>query len=471
MARRKKLERFHVRVVKGKNGKRLYRVEGYKLSGDRIRKSFKVNADAINYRAELEAEIEELENVPTLQRTRLSPEQISDAETAVKAAGETSLATTVTHYKKLEEVLHETHGISLDRAVAFTLSHYKHEIEELSIMVARERFLASRRNIADKTEAHYKNTTRLLILGSPNKLTHHFTVSDIEQILSAYDNPNSYKTYRRGINTFFNWAKRFHHCMENPCDRLDQAPSDTTSIAILSLEETKRLLKAATLLHDAVCAASVAILLFAGLRPSELKDLKPEDIKDAHIRVTGGKLRRKLKRSVPIPPILKQWLKVYPFKGIPPAWTYKRRILRTSTNATRWVSDIIRHTSISYQLERDRNEGRVAFNNGTSVQMINQHYRDVVDDAKQVKKFWKLTPEELNGVEVKLGTSRKKNTPIEWPNDTELKTLVWQKPLSRLALDLDVSDSAIRKRCKQHGIELPKNGHWQREFQRTKSGL
>ena len=45
------------------------------------------------------------------------------------------------------------------------------------------------------------------------------------------------------------------------------------------------------------------------------------------------------------------------------------------------------------------------------------------------------------------------------------------KPLSRLAVDLNVSDSAIRKRCKQRGIELPKNGHWQREFQRAKAVL
>lgn len=440
------------------------------FSGERIRKSFKVNADAINYRAELETEIEELENVPVLQRTRLSPEQISDAETAVKAAEGTSLAATITHYQKLEAALRETHDISLDRAVAFALSHYKPETEELSIMVARERFLASRRNIAVKTKEHYKNTTRLLVLDDPNKLTHQFSVADIEKILSGYDNPNSHKTYRRGICTFFNWAKRFHYCLENPCDRLDKPPTDTSAIAILSLDEVKRLLKAATLLHDGACAASVAILLFAGLRPSELQDLKPEGVKDGHIRVTGGKLRRKLKRSVPLAPVLREWLKVYPFTGAPDGWSYKQRMLSKSTKAERWVSDIIRHTSISYQLERDRDEGRVAFNNGTSVQMINQHYRDVVDDQKMVKKLWSLTPGKLSEVKVDLGTSREKNTLIEWPTDAKLKKLVWAKLLSRLALDLDVSDSAIRKRCKQHGIELPKNGHWQREFQRAKSG-
>ncbi|MGZ0710088.1 site-specific integrase [Coraliomargarita sp. W4R53] len=467
MARPKRQDRFSVKTLKGKNGKKRYRVEGYKSSGERIRKSFKINADAINYRAELETEIEDLENVPTLQKTRLTAEQISDAETAVKAAEGVSLATTVTHYQKLEAALHETHDISLDRAVAFALSHYKPETEELSIMVARERFLASRRNIAVKTQEHYKNTTRLLVLGDPNKLTHQFSVADIEKILSGYDNPNSHKTYRRGICTFFNWAKRFHHCQENPCDRLDKTPTDTSAISILSLDEAKRLLKVATLLHDGVCAASVAILLFAGLRPSELQDLKPEGVKDGHIRVTGGKLRRKLKRSVPIPPVLKEWLKVYPFKGAPDGWSYKQRMLRKSTKAKRWVSDIIRHTSISYQLERDRDEGRVAFNNGTSVQMINQHYRDVVDDQKMVKKLWSLTPDKLGEVEVNLGTSREKNKLIQWPTDPQLEKLAWEQPLTHLAQGLGCSDAAVRKRCRTRGIKLPKNGHWQRQRSRA----
>jgi integrase len=462
MGRPKKQERFQVKTTKGKNGRKLYRVEGYKLSGQRIRKAYKSKTDAINYRAELEAEIEDIENAPTLQKTSLTSQQISDAETAFTAAKGTSLTTTITHHHKLEEALREAHDISIDRAVSFTLSHYKPEIEEVPITEARERFLNSRKNIATKTKEHYKNTTRLLIEDNPNKLTHHFSVADIDKILSGYDNANSHKTYRRGINTFFNWAKRFHYCLENPCDRLDAPPKDTTSIAILSLDEVKRLLKAATLLHDGACASSTAILIFAGLRPSELQDLKPEDVKDDRIRVTGGKLRRKLKRSAPIAPVLKKWLKKHPFTGAPTAWSYKRRILRKSTKAKRWVSDIVRHTSISYQLERDRDEGRVAFNNGTSAQMINQHYRDVIDDKKIVAEFWNLTPEKLSDVKVDLGQSKQKNKLIKWPTDAKLKKLVWEKPLSRLAEDLKCTDQAIRKRCRTRGIDLPKNGHWQR---------
>jgi hypothetical protein len=101
--------------------------------------------------------------------------------------------------------------------------------------------------------------------------------------------------------------------------------------------------------------------------------------------------------------------------------------------------------------------------------MINQHYRDTIDDEEEVATFWDLTPAKISNVELPEDLNQQEFR--EWPTDAQLKKLVWAKPLSRLALDLNVSDSAIRKRCKQHGIELPKNGHWQREFQRAKSEL
>ena len=214
---------------------------------------------------------------------------------------------------------------------------------------------------------------------------------------------------------------------------------------------------------------SLVLLLFAGLRPSELEVLTIKDVKKDRIRVGCGKLRRQLNRSVPIPPILSRWLDQHPFKGQPSGWRYKMRKLKETTKAEKWVSDVLRHTSISFQLERDQDEGKVAFNNGTSTQMINQHYRDVIDDPEVIVEFWELSPETIEKVKDKIEFKGKRI--VEWPTDTKLKKLVWQKPLSRLALDLKVSDSAIRKRCKQHGIELPKNGHWQREFQRAKSRL
>ena len=72
-------------------------------------------------------------------------------------------------------------------------------------------------------------------------------------------------------------------------------------------------------------------------------------------------MRRKLKRTVPIPPVLAAWLKKYPFKGLPTGWDYKMKELKKATKAKKWVQDIIRHTSLSFQTERDKDEAITAF--------------------------------------------------------------------------------------------------------------
>jgi hypothetical protein len=59
---------------------------------------------------------------------------------------------------------------------------------------------------------------------------------------------------------------------------------------------------------------------------------------------------------------------------------------------------------------------------------------------------------------------RPKKEKIVWPNDEELKILVWSKPLNKLAKELGVSDKAIAKRCKKRNIEYPKHGYWQKEY-------
>lgn len=457
---KKSAERFILREHKNRSGTRSWRVTGSWPDGRRERTNFEDRGDALEHKAKIEKEAGGRREAYHLTRTSLSREELADAENALTISGKQSLTEVVAHYFKLQGEVREGSTLNLDQAIAFFRNHYRSEIEELSVYAARKRFIATRRNLEQTTIRHYESTTRLLLEPDPNKLVHQFTVKDIDSILGQFKNLNSFNSYRRGINVFFNWAVRYHLCLENPCLRLDRPVRPESRIAILSPEEIRRLLKASLLKAEGVCAAPVAILLFAGLRPSELQDLKPEDIKKERIRVVGGKLRRKLKRSVEIPPVLKAWLKEHPFNGLPSGWDYKRRQLKDLTRAKCWVNDVLRHTSISYQLERDQDQGKVAFANGTSSGIIDRHYRDVIDDPEIVAAFWSLTPKQV--LTEKIDLELKEARIVDWPKDARLKKLVWEKPLSRLAGDLGVTDNAIRKRCRTRGIELPKNGHWQK---------
>ncbi|MDA9589997.1 hypothetical protein N9R65_04340 [Opitutales bacterium] len=464
----KKEEKFVIQRFNNSSGKTSYRVSGYKNDGSRVRKNFKSKTDAIEYKGKLEIETAGDLNSYALQRTRLTSEQLADAETALSHSSNHPLSQQVSHYQALQQRVAAVSDIGIESAIAFYEQHYRPDMLELPVHTAIARFLDSRKGVVSQTKDYYAKCTKVLSRQDPNKLLHKFTTQDVETALAKYCTKGAYRTYRRGINVFFNWAVRAKHCLENPCDHMERAPKQNRQVAILRLEEIKRLLKATTVLQNGAAAASIAILLFAGLRPSELEDLKKQDVRKDYIVVSGGKLRGRSKRRVAIPAVLREWLNQYPFEKLPSGWYYKLAQLKKATVAKKWVSDILRHTSISFQLERDKNEAEVAFNNGTSVGMINLHYRDLIEAPEANTEFWKLTPKKVEKVKLKASIPGHKE--VQWPTDAKLKKLVWAKPLSRLAVDLDVSDSAIRKRCKQHGIELPKNGHWQREFQRAKSG-
>lgn len=61
--------------------------------------------------------------------------------------------------------------------------------------------------------------------------------------------------------------------------------------------------------------------------------------------------------------------------------------------------------------------------------------------------------------ELKLSSEPRK-TKIQWPSQEKMQELVWEKPISLLANELGVSDVAIHKFCKKHGIIKPPVGFW-----------
>lgn len=460
MARPKKVRRFNLRRHPNPSGSQSWQVTGTRPDGRRVRRNFKEKADALREMVDIELEIEGNPEPRSALRTLLTAEELTDAESAKQQIGSRrKLSQVVVHYESLRRQAEEA-GASLEQAISFFQSHYRPETTEITIFNAKKEFMTTRQDISDTTRANYEHGLSLLPKPDPNRLVHTFTVSDIEAVLSRYRNLQSRRSFRIIFSMFFRWAVRHHYCLENPCDRLDRLPKNMSQIAALSLGEAKRLLHAAMLLQDGASAATIAIGLFAGLRPSEIRDLKAENVLRDRIRVSGGKMRRKLKRSVPVPPVLASWLEEFPFTGLPRGWDYKMKTLKKATKAENWVADILRHTSITFQAERDRDEARTAFNCGTSIEMMNRHYRDLVDDQENIKEYWNLTPAKIREEKCEVNLQPKRR--IDWPSKTRLKKLVWQKPLVHAAADIGVSDVALKKRCLKLGIDLPVRGHWAR---------
>ncbi len=46
----------------------------------------------------------------------------------------------------------------------------------------------------------------------------------------------------------------------------------------------------------------------------------------------------------------------------------------------------------------------------------------------------------------------------------EMTQMVWEMPTTKIAQIYGVSDKAIEKFCKKHGIEKPPRGYWARQY-------
>ena len=55
---------------------------------------------------------------------------------------------------------------------------------------------------------------------------------------------------------------------------------------------------------------------------------------------------------------------------------------------------------------------------------------------------------------------------VDRPSKEQLEKLVWEKPVTKIALDYGVSDKAIEKWCKKYEIKKPARGYWSRVYKR-----
>lgn len=61
-----------------------------------------------------------------------------------------------------------------------------------------------------------------------------------------------------------------------------------------------------------------------------------------------------------------------------------------------------------------------------------------------------------------FNSHRVQPTRANWPDKDRLGVWVWEEPVEKIASQLGVSGTALRKRCKRLGLPVPGRGYWQR---------
>lgn len=313
---------------------------------------------------------------------------------------------------KAAKVLEEW-NVSLLEAAKFYCEHRTRQSSSIAFKDLWLRFEESREL---KSQAHRLTLEKLgqhlnILIG--DKL-----VCDIDhaQLRSAirrsYKTAHGFNLALRSVSPAFNMAVREGWCMENPCKRIE--PIDTgrkKAIECLGLGQCRKLISSCRdyrgdeslpelLRVDASNALSaIAIMLFAGVRPTETTRLEWDDIdlEEGTILVRNTKAKTDRSRFFVIPDTLKAWLELIPphqrsGKICPPNWKRINQAIRKKTGIDKGGRDQLRKTFATMHLARygDVNLTRSILGHEAG-DVLFTNYRGLVK-PKTAKAFWLILP-------------------------------------------------------------------------------
>jgi integrase len=200
--------------------------------------------------------------------------------------------------------------------------------------------------------------------------------------------------FRRTLVMMFNHAIALGYATFNAAAKTAKAKETDSPPGILAVQQTTRLLEAAS----PELLPYVAIGAFAGLRRAEIERLDWQDIHfdgEQLIEVTAQKSKTARRRFVKIQPNLREWLapvRKHIGKVTPASLAKQFEALRKAAGVTDWPDNALRHSFASYHLAHFKDAAALALEMGhTNADMIFSHYRQLVR-PKEAERYWNIKP-------------------------------------------------------------------------------
>ena len=213
-----------------------------------------------------------------------------------------------------------------------------------------------------------------------------------EWIRQAFDTPSQRRKARAALSGVFSTAVRRGWCAENPVQRVPMPRVVEQRIRILTRKEIERLLDAAKSYCGGICLPAVAIMLYAGVRPSEVARLTWGQVHEEagvisilpeHSKTGGG-------RQVTIRPPLEKVLAETRRRDVsalrricPPNWARHWTALHRAAgwrgkkgeSSMAWQPDVLRHTFATHHLATFRNYAELQLEMGhRSIELLRTRY-------------------------------------------------------------------------------------------------
>ncbi len=171
---------------------------------------------------------------------------------------------------------------------------------------------------------------------------------------------------RANLSGVFTHAERKGWCDKNPIRQIPIPKLQEREIRALSYPEIKKLLKTAQQPMHRACLPALGLMLYAGVRPEEVKRLSWGDIDweereliiaPRHSKTGGG---RHIPLAAPLLQILSKSHRINRedkqshSKFCPTQWEARWQHLRQSAGFSHWVPDVLRHSYASYHAKHYR---------------------------------------------------------------------------------------------------------------------
>ena len=172
--------------------------------------------------------------------------------------------------------------------------------------------------------------------------------------------PHTYRKAQSVLHSIFNFGIRQGWCSTNPAKAILRPPVDETRIEILTLQQIRSLLDACRLPSLACMNSAVRLMLWCGIRPTEVQRLHWSDVdpEEKLVYVEGRNSKTGGARAVPLRGgalLLAQLSKTAHGKIAPPNWERLWQKTRKKAGFSTWQNDALRHTFASMHLKRFHN--------------------------------------------------------------------------------------------------------------------
>lgn len=363
------------------------------LRGRRVRKQFVCREEAIGEKNALEVEAANLGGEIRARNTRLSSEQLAEAETSIARLGAQSLSLAVDHF----------------------LATYRPPTTSMALEMAIAAFLDEKRvHIRLPALVDYRRTLAWLNGAFPSRTTvHAITTANLQQFLNRrLVGPKRKNNLRGDLHAFFGWCRSAPRewTKENPVTAIPKFRISRGVPAIITADKAAALMAYVEAYsggergnHPPGCMVPYfAIALFAGIRPSivdgELWKLanmedpaKSVDMALGVIRITPDMSKVKSVRQIAIQSNLASWLMRFPLAQYPILPKNARSMVREIRKRFTLSDDVLRHTFISMHVAKFKSLGAAALEAGNSETMIRRHYLNIVSES-DANKFWSIAP-------------------------------------------------------------------------------